>query len=591
MFRRSIEQTLWVWLACAGLVVPSWAAVGERALTPALSHPMGEGSSPAGTQYRITHWTTENGLPQNSIKALAQTRDGYLWIGTLKGLVRFDGVKFKVFDHGNTPEMTHDSINDLGVDEKDGGLWVGTGADLLYYRDHQFERYGQQEGFTGPVGPLCLAREGGVWFSPRPGQVALARGGRVETWEFGPERGDNLMHQLGEESASQLLVLHGGDSASRMIHRFDLNTKSLTPLSVPLVAPRGEPGCSSFFQDADGSLWLCTSEGIWHGGEKTWTRITSAAPEPGAWPQGVYRTREGEYWVMQFERNHTSLQRLAQGQLQPFIAPELPAELNVTHFLEDREGNLWVGSVTGLFRLEPKRLRVYSRRDGLRSDDTQAVAEGADGTIWVGMGEGISGIRSGQVVNLPAPDAGTEWRRVTVLLADRHNALWVGWPERYLARFERGEWQKLLAPPELRKAADTTALFEDREDRIWVGAGGGGGVLRLEGSQWTRLTATNGLSNPDVRVIFQDRIGDLWFGTYGGGLNRLQEGRLTAYKTDRSELNNRAWWIHEDADGVFWVGSEDGLNRFVPPGVDQSRKQKAEIDRAPSRRLLRGRTW
>ena len=125
---------------------------------------MGEGGSPAGTQYRVTRWTVENGLPQNSIKALAQTRDGYLWLGTLKGLVRFDGVRFRVFDHSNTPEMTHDSINDLVVDEKDGGLWIGTGAGLVYYRDHQFERYGQQDGTPGPVGPLCPAREGGVWF-------------------------------------------------------------------------------------------------------------------------------------------------------------------------------------------------------------------------------------------------------------------------------------------------------------------------------------------------------------------------------------------------------------------------------------------
>ena len=157
--------------------------------------------------------------------------------------------------------------------------------------------------------------------------------------------------------------------------------------------------------------------------------------------------------------------------------PELPAGLYVTHFLEDREGNLWIGSMNGLFRLEPKRLRVYSRRNGLKSDDTQAVAEGADGTIWVGTAAGISGIRAGQAVNLPAPGTGAEWQRVTVLLANQQNALWVGWQKRYLARFERGQWQKLVALPESAKAADTTALFEDREGRIWVGTGGGGGVL------------------------------------------------------------------------------------------------------------------
>ena len=269
MFRRSIQQALWLWLACAGLVVPAQAAAGEEALTPPLFHPMGEGSSPAGTQYRITHWTTANGLPQNSIKALVQTRDGYLWVGTLKGLARFDGVRFKVFDHSSTPEMTHDSINDLAVDEKDGGLWIGTGAGLLYCRDHRFERHGQQEGITGQVGPLCPAREGGVWFSPRAGQVALAHAARMETWEFGPERAENIVHQLVEESPSQLLALLGSASGSCKLDRLVLKTKSLMRLSVPRVEPREEPPCYSFLQDANEILWLCTSEGIWHGSEKS----------------------------------------------------------------------------------------------------------------------------------------------------------------------------------------------------------------------------------------------------------------------------------------------------------------------------------
>jgi len=253
---------------------------------------------------------------------------------------------------------------------------------------------------------------------------------------------------------------------------------------------------------------------------------------------------------MQFDRNRSSLQRLAQGQLQPFLTPELPADLKLTRLFEVREGDLWVGSMTGLFRLEPKRLRVYSRRNGLRNDDTLAVAEGADGTMWVGTAEGMSGIRDGQAVNLPAPGDGTGWQRVAVLLADRHNALWAGWRERYLVRFEQKQWQKLLAPPEFGESGDLKALLEDCQGRVWIGTGSGS-VFCLHNGQWTGLTATGGLSSLDVRVIYQDRRGNLWFGAYGGGLNRLQEGKLTAYKTDRGERNNRAWWIHEDADGVF----------------------------------------
>src|SRR4051794_35471124 len=85
--------------------------------------------------YRVNRWTAENGLPQNSVKALAQTPDGYLWIGTLNGLARFDGIRFKIYDQGNTPEMTHDTVNALAVDAEDGSLWVGTGRDLLRYKN------------------------------------------------------------------------------------------------------------------------------------------------------------------------------------------------------------------------------------------------------------------------------------------------------------------------------------------------------------------------------------------------------------------------------------------------------------------------
>lgn len=254
-----------VWLAGAGLIVAVGAGASvEKPLTPALSPSDGEREK-SEPRYRVTRWTVENGLPQNSIKALAQTRDGYLWLGTLKGLARFDGVRFKVFDHSTTPEMTHDSINDLAVDTKDGGLWIGTGAGLLHYRGHQFKRYGTAEGVTEPVGPLCPAHEGGMWFSLHPGQVSLAREGRVQTYVFGPDRAENTVHQLGEENSAQLLVLLGEAFGNCKVHRLNLNTKSLALINVPAGATPVGTACSSFLQDADESLWLCTGQGLWRG--------------------------------------------------------------------------------------------------------------------------------------------------------------------------------------------------------------------------------------------------------------------------------------------------------------------------------------
>jgi ligand-binding sensor domain-containing protein len=354
---------------------------------------------------------------------------------------------------------------------------------------------------------------------------------------------------------------------------------------MPASAPGEAPRCPSFFQGADGSLWLCTSGGIWHGSEKTWTQISTTDPGAKVWPQRIYRTRDGQIWTTQFEGGRISLQRLLPGRLEPFTAPDMPSELDVTHLLEDSEGDLWVGTMTGLLRLDPKRIRVYSRRDGLRSDDTLAVAKGADGTMWVGTAEGISAVRNGQITNLPPPETPGGWKGVPVLLADRQNALRVGQAGPSLACFQQGKWTYQPAPKEFGDTEYLKAIHEDRQGRMWLAT-----AERLfytsDAGGWRSFSTNDGLSHPDVRVVHQDRRGDLWFGTFGDGLNRLKDGGFTSYKTGRGEMNNRAWWFHEDADGVFWVGSEDGLNRFVPPGVDESRKQKAESKRASLRRQL-----
>src|SRR2546425_8510307 len=141
MFCRPLplQREILLWLALTSLAV-SLAAVEIKS------------GGDAEQLYRVRRWTAENGLPQNTIKALVQTRDGYIWAGTLNGLARFDGVRFKVFDHGNTPEMKHDAIDDLAEDAKDGSLWIGTRDVLLRYRDGRFQRYSAEHGILGIVG-------------------------------------------------------------------------------------------------------------------------------------------------------------------------------------------------------------------------------------------------------------------------------------------------------------------------------------------------------------------------------------------------------------------------------------------------------
>src|SRR5258705_3624 len=116
-------------------------------------------------------------------------------------------------------------------------------------------------------------------------------------------------------------------------------------------------------------------------------------------------------------------------------------QVSLPNFLEDREGNLWIGTSTGLFRLESKRLRVHS--DGLRNDDIQAVTAAPDGTVWVGTAEGVSAIREGKIVNLPPPPGDSGWGRVLTFLTDRKNGLWLCTQSGVLTRFQDGRWEPL----------------------------------------------------------------------------------------------------------------------------------------------------
>ena len=316
----------------------------------------------------------------------------------------------------------------------------------------EFKRYGLQEGVAGSVNALCPAREGGVWFSSRPGQVSWARGGQVQTWEFGPDDRTNTVHQLGEENSAELLVLLGQTSRNSTLHRFDWKRKTLAPFQVPEGASPLATVCSSFQQDADESLWLCTGQGIWRGRERLWTRITDADAESECLAAADLSNPRGRGLGHAVRRRVTSVcngwWRVACN-LHPRSNGQRNSE--VTRVLEDREGDLWVGSMSGLFRIEPKRIQVYSRRDGLPSDNTLAVTKAADGTIWVGTAAGVSRIRDGKVENLPPPEAGENWKNIGVFLADKQNALWVGRVDDWLARFQGETWQTFLKPVDNRQ--------------------------------------------------------------------------------------------------------------------------------------------
>ena len=520
--------------------------------------------------FRVTRYTAEQGLPQNTVRAMLQTRDGYLWAGTLAGLARFDGVGFDLFDELNTPAMTSDAINSLAEDRQDGSLWINTGNELVRYHEHRFERFAEQDGFPHPFGQMWPAREGGLWYSPHPGGLVRLQHRKVQSWQLRPRRlstGDeDMTHrimQVEEESGGSLLLL-----MSAGLFRFVPSTGSVTPMGPQVLAGDGH---HSFFKQADGTLLVAAQRALWLVSGDRWERIESAAPTDRQFPVGIHPSRTGDLWIQWSDTGPPRVARFHAGHSEFLDLTSLP-DYPVNEFLEDYEGHLWLATESGLCQLRQAAVQVFAREQGLRNDNVKSVSEGPDGTIWAGTDEGVSGMRDGRVTNLPAVGPGLYYERPKVLLADRRGRVWIGAQLGCMVGFDRGVWGPAVAFGE--QLGWIRTLYEDRAGSIWAGCERG---VAWMGEDGVAHELPQPAWHPDVRTIHQDRRGDLWFGTYGGGLNRLHEGQIATFKTALGEYNNRAWWIHEDADGVFWVGSQNGLNRFVPPDLTEIRNPKSEI--------------
>ena len=473
--------------------------------------------------YRSDAWKTEQGLPQNNVQRLLQTRDGYLWVGTRFGLARFDGVKFTSFTVANIPAMVSDNCLALAEDT-DGHVWIGTDNGLLRWEKGAFRRFSVREGLAhNRIWSLSASHAGGVW-------IGTGRG--ITRFENGSFRNYTNL----SETTRAAVDLIFEDRASNVWFQVETGLRQLDPATgkVKVITRLSDPAggiIKSIFQDASGKLWFGNSVGLHYLLDN---RITSffREKEPGspetAFPlYHIFETRAGDLWV-NFKRND-GLYRFAHGKFLKFDAPPGLAGDYVNCFIEDREENLWVGTgLGGLVRIQRRPIITYSGLDGLPGEDCWSVCESQDGSIWASSGDGFCRIDDDGVTAYAIP--GYPSGKIKTIYEDRSGQLWLGKEpgnnlESSLHRFKDGKFEDFSA-----KAGIATryvrSLYEDRSGNLWIGTDRG--MNRFRDGRFTRYTTKDGLSTNDVRAFLEDRSGQLWIGTYGGGLNLFENGRFSA---------------------------------------------------------------
>jgi ligand-binding sensor domain-containing protein/signal transduction histidine kinase len=562
------------------------AGTGAAAVT---GPPPGE-HTPRG-EYLIDVWQVEDGLPRNQIQAMVRTRDGYVWLGTSAGLVRFDGIRFTTFNQG---QLKVNNVHAL-LQDREGRLWIGTYGAGLYVYDHgRFTAIGPADGLKAlRIRALFEDRQGRLWVGTNEEGVSVREGTRFRTLRTGdglPNDTVRVVYQTPDEkiwigtNARGLACWESGRMRAYGVKPGPLSAYGPSEASV-------DDNVLDLWQDPAGTLWIATdADGLWHlaGG-----RITPFSPPGATGRHGVRRLLPDSSGALWAGTDGGGLWRLEGGRFEGFATRDgLPSDL-VQAVMEDPGSGVWVGTRDGLARLRRRAFTTVGVRQGLTNGFVTAVVgsrggglwvgtraglhrvdgervtarpvfpqlvntmvlsllEDRAGTLWVGTREGLWRVRGDEVVRVEA--AGLRSRYISALAEDGNGDVWIG-TRLGLARFRNGI---VTYVPGTEDLPSLTAILATADGSVWAGTEEAG-LARVQGGRCTKYDRAGGLPDAAVTGLYDDG-GDLWIATLGG-LARMHDGRLRAYTRDDGLPSASLVSVVDDGRGSLWMGTFGGVVR------------------------------
>ena len=497
-------------------------------------------------QYMRTVWETSSGLPQNSVQAVLQTRDGYIWLGTEEGLVRFDGQRFEVFNRDNTPELPGKDVKAL-FEAPDGSLWIGMVGGLARLKDGKFTGYSLAHGLSHDwISEVAGDRAGNIWLGTFGGGVLRFKNGVSTAFTSRDGLPDNYAWAVRETRDGSIWIGTNG-GLTRM------TGDSLVTYTTRDGLPDNH--VNALCEDRDGSLWIGTDKGLVRSRGGTFETYTTRDGLSNDVVLALYQDAGGSLWIA----TNGGVSRRSGGKFDQLSAKEGLNHNSVGALAGDREGNLWIGTNGGgVTKMTERSFSTLSRQDGLSNDIARTVLEGRDGTLWIGtQGGGLNRVKDGRVVSVYTVRDGLPGETVTALLERADGSIWIG-TTAGLARLHQGRISIVRA--DQFQTHSIRAIYEGRDGALWVGTSGGGLKIIRDGHA-TVWDAKAGLSDV-VRSIYEDPAGMIWVGS-DAGLSRYVNGRFETFGTAQGVFRKGVMTISGDADGTIWAGTYgDGLYRY-----------------------------
>jgi signal transduction histidine kinase/streptogramin lyase len=576
--RRAAALNLGVWVACQGL------AAGAAA-----------GSTEGIAAYKVRSWQSDDGLPQNSVYAIAQTPEGYLWVGTKEGLARFDGARFTGLEEKAPAELKHGWITALCVGH-DGSLWIGCdGYGVAHLKDGAFTRLSQADGLlSNQIRCLLEGQDGTLWIGSEGG-VTRYKDGKLKSFTEKNNLASNSVRGLCVDRRGNLRI-----ATLRGLCSLD-QEGTIRTFNISLGKPAN--GLKFVCADRQGRIWTGSNEGLNCVEDETVVTYDISDGLPDKIIDIALADRKGQLWV----GTYRGVARLVDGKVIPRPNREGVFAEQIYTLFEDREGSVWVGAQDGLYRLTSARFATYTTQQGLTRNNAMSVYEDRLGTLWIGTWNGGLNRLKEEKASAFVPPGGVVLDQVLAIHEGRDGSLWVGMdhgggvhrfkgPERNSVSRQTGLIQQAIrviheakdgtlwigtsgglnVVREGKVATFTTAdglagnlvfvILEDGQGSIWVGTDGG--LSRWQSGKFSNFTTREGLSTNWVDALCEDRDHTLWIGTRGGGLNRYKAGKFTAFTTKDGLFSDEVYEIVEDDFGYFWMSCRKGIFRVRKKELD-----------------------
>jgi len=543
----------------------------------------------------LTHrsWTLEDGLPVNTVNSITQDSAGFLWITTYDGLVRFDGIDFKVFNYSNTPAMPHNRSTLIHI--QDGaGIWVALEyGGVILIQDDTFTHFGDQNGFTNSditkimegsdgrmffntlnglfvydgtqfsrafesdiarqnqIHDIIEADDKTIWISTNHGLIHLVEG-EEKVYFISPEQKDIRMLDVHQTSDGAILTATEAglfewlDGELHSIHKYKFSEKNQV---------------LEIYEDEKIRLYLAQEAAYWDKGGQI-EKVPGHPMRTNETYRQFLTDQDGTLWLI---GDRGTLSVLQNGTLQKLHDVEEIKDYYIKNIFEDREGIIWLSSNTnGLINIRRSKVRNIGTPEGLSGDNTLAMFEENPQRYWVGTrGDGINLIEGGDIKTYDVTD-GLASNIIQAIGQGPEGHIWIGCHRRGLDKFTEGQFRNYTIGQNV-EVNDVHSIFKSSSGQLWVGTYGGLVKFDPIDEQHEIFNLDDGMAGYKIRYITEDREGALWVGTLDGGVSRFHEGTFTNYTVESglSSNNIRSIYVDETEPGTIWVGTENnGLNRI-----------------------------